>query len=99
MHVCASGREKTPAWVQHNKRARVTQAEREAVLGCDSESTSYSSKHWKQSEGFKERNDMNLFCLKKGNPNYRPQIMTDSPFLTVTLKSPPNPGSYITKNN
>ena len=66
MYLCASGREKMPAWVQHNKRERVTQAEREALLGCDSESMSYSNKHWKQSEGFKKRNDMNLFCLKKG---------------------------------
>lgn len=41
-----------------------------------------------------------LMCAKiKYNPNYKPQIMMDSPFLIVTLKSPQNPGSYITKNN
>lgn len=41
-----------------------------------------------------------LTCAKiKDNPNYKPKIMMESPFLIVTLKSPPNPGSYITNNN
>ena len=37
-------------------------------------------------------------CAKiKYNPNYKPKIMMDNPFLIITLKSPQNPGSYIAK--